>query len=94
MLCAMARRMFVRGDVQGVGFRAWTQRTAHALSLNGWVRNRYDGRVEIHAEGEESQLDALLDASWHGPRSAHVEDVTSMEVENESPRGFSIFPTA
>lgn len=48
---ADARRLTVRGRVQGVGFRAWTVREAKALGLDGWVRNRRDGTVEVLACG-------------------------------------------
>ncbi|HWQ83665.1 MAG TPA: acylphosphatase [Anaerolineales bacterium] len=62
----------VEGTVQGVGFRYFVQDAAKLLGLNGWVRNRRDGTVEIQAEGERSRLEQLLAAVRRGPRSAHV----------------------
>lgn len=53
-----ARRIVVSGRVQGVGFRPFVFRAAHRLALAGWVRNE-TGRVVIHAEGQESDLDAF-----------------------------------
>jgi acylphosphatase len=68
--------MIVRGRVQGVGFRASTQRTAGACNLQGFVRNLRGGEVEIVAEGEEADLARLAEWARHGPPSAHVSGVS------------------
>ena len=65
----------VHGDVQGVGFRYFVQRTAQQLGVAGWVRNNDDGTVELVAEGERDRLEELRRAVEKGPRSAHVERV-------------------
>ena len=65
----------VQGVVQGVNFRYYTNRQAHALGVTGWVANRWDDAVEIVAEGTRAQLEALLDWLRHGPPSATVTDV-------------------
>jgi acylphosphatase len=65
----------VRGRVQGVGFRDATQREARRLSLNGWVRNRLDGNVEVTAEGPEAALTQLETFLRRGPRLANVDGV-------------------
>ena len=65
----------VRGRVQGVFFRASTQREAKRLGLTGWVKNRADGGVEILAEGEEDALKELIGWSNRGPSAARVERV-------------------
>ncbi len=65
----------VKGLVQGVGFRAFVLRTAIELDLKGWVRNRWDGSVEVIAEGERVTLESLLTELWKGPRSAHVSKI-------------------
>lgn len=77
-----ARRWLVRGRVQGVGFRRFVQREAVELRLNGWVRNRDDGRVEAFAQGSAAALDALQGRLWQGPRWGEVRDV---EVLEEAP---------
>ena len=71
-------RAVVHGDVQGVGFRFFLIDEARALGVRGWVRNRPDGSVELTAEGDRAQLDALLSAAGRGPRHARV---TEVEVE-------------
>jgi acylphosphatase len=63
------------GDVQGVGFRYFAQSHARRLGLDGYVRNRYDGAVEVEAEGDASSLEQFLDTLRKGPRVARVQDV-------------------
>jgi acylphosphatase len=71
-----ALRAFVRGRVQGVGFRAYVQRRAGELGLKGFARNLSDGAtVEVVAEGERPALEALLAALRIGPSGASVERV-------------------
>ncbi|MCS6908380.1 MAG: acylphosphatase [Anaerolineales bacterium] len=65
----------VEGVVQGVGFRMFVVRLATELNLTGWVRNTWDGNVEVVAEGEEAQLNKLLAGLKVGPRAAHVTNV-------------------
>ena len=65
----------VRGRVQGVGFRYHVLQQARALGLVGYVHNRWDGDVEVIAEGERGRLDQLLSYLQVGPRSAWVREV-------------------
>jgi acylphosphatase len=65
----------VEGRVQGVGFRYFVLEVANALNLSGWVRNRWDGSVEVLAEGERQALEKLLKALQRGPRSSFVSSV-------------------
>jgi acylphosphatase len=67
--------MVVRGRVQGVFFRASTQREAKRLGLSGWVRNRADGAVEVLAEGEETSIRELYGWAQRGPSAARVDRV-------------------
>lgn len=70
-----AIRAVVSGRVQGVGFRDATLRRARELQLHGWVRNRDDGTVQVHAEGDRAQLEQLVAFLGRGPRAAQVDDV-------------------
>jgi acylphosphatase len=67
--------LHVRGRVQGVYFRASTQREAKRIGLSGWVKNRPDGAVEVLAEGEEEGLKELIAWAQKGPSAARVERV-------------------
>lgn len=66
-------RFVVSGTVQGVGFRYFTQATAHRLHLSGWVRNAYDGSVEGEAQGDEVACSSFFEKLRKGPSFAHVE---------------------
>ncbi|MCJ7700169.1 MAG: acylphosphatase [Anaerolineales bacterium] len=57
----------IEGRVQGVGFRAFTQRLAVSLRLTGWVRNRWDGSVETMAEGQSPEVEKFLKGIRRGP---------------------------
>lgn len=65
----------VTGRVQGVGFRYFVQQNAIRLHLTGWVRNQWDGSVELVAEGDHETLLQLLLAVTKGPPSSVVDSV-------------------
>lgn len=69
------RRCYVRGRVQGVGFRASARRQGQALGLAVRARNLSDGSVEIIARGADPALDALCEWLRSGPRFARVDEV-------------------
>jgi acylphosphatase len=76
-----AKRFFVSGTVQGVGFRFFAERTAASLGVGGYVRNLFDGRVEVYAVGSVEQMDALKGALLRGPRMATVERLDEHDAE-------------
>ena len=86
-------RITVRGRVQGVGYRDWIVRRARALKLDGWVRNRSDGSVEIMASGEGSAVEELVQAAHRGPPSAHVTEARVEDSDEEVGVGFALRPT-
>ena len=67
--------VMIKGRVQGVGFRAFVLEQALRLNLTGWVRNTWDGNVEVLAEGERSALDSLYSLLEPGPRGSLVESL-------------------
>lgn len=73
--------IFVRGRVQGVGFRWWTRGRALELGLVGHARNLPDGRVEVQAQGPREQVEELVVLLEEEPstreRPGHVEGVTT-----------------
>jgi acylphosphatase len=93
----MIRRLIVHGHVQGVWYRGWTVDQARALGLDGWVRNRRDGSVEILASGPEAAVEALIERCRQGPPAARVERVERIEIseaDEPPPDGFSQRPSA
>jgi acylphosphatase len=66
---------FVSGHVQGVGFRAFARDRAEELDLTGWVRNTFEGDVEVVAEGPRDDLERLRDWLRTGPRGSFVTEV-------------------
>lgn len=75
------RRYVVRGRVQGVGFRWYVESAASVIGVTGWVRNNYDGSVEVLATGSREQLSALRRKLQEGPRAARVDDVDESEAQ-------------
>jgi acylphosphatase len=90
------KHWFISGQVQGVGFRAFTYEAATDLHLKGWVRNLTDGRVEAVAEGDEKSVNDLLARVKKGPRSAVVKSVEEAKVDSTEklPPKFEIRDTA
>jgi len=76
--------------VQGVFFRASTQSQASEHSLTGWVRNRPDGTVEIHAEGEKESLDRFIEWCRQGPPAANVQRLDLDWVASQSLSDFEV----
>lgn len=76
--------VFISGIVQGVYFRAHARDEALSLSLNGWVKNTDDGRVEIEAEGPRDKINAFILWCHKGPSGARVD---GMEVTEETNPG-------
>jgi acylphosphatase len=87
-----AKRYFVSGMVQGVGYRYFVERAAHRLGLAGTVRNLGDGRVEVYAIGTAEALEQLRTELERGPRGAQVSRVKeeTAAFDREFTRGFSV----
>jgi acylphosphatase len=86
----MRRRVVVHGSVQGVFFRDTTRRLAEQHGIAGWVRNNRDGTVEAVFEGEEADVERLVEFMRAGPRGARVERVEVYDEEAEQLSGFAI----
>lgn len=72
--------IIVKGDVQGVFFRKYTEQKAKELSIKGTVENLDDGTVEIYAEGDETNLNKLIEWCHEGSPKANVDEVKSEDV--------------
>lgn len=86
--------VLIEGRVQGVWFRGWTMREAQALGLQGWVRNRLDGRVEAVFHGPADRVAAMTQACHRGPPSARVVAVITAPWPDRIEPGFHQRPTA
>ncbi|MDB5512729.1 MAG: acylphosphatase [Enterovirga sp.] len=91
-------RTMVRGQVQGVGFRAWTRHQAQLHGLSGWVRNLRDGSVEALFAGSDDAVAVMLRTLRDGPRGSRVEAVeehpaTFEELAQAGTGGFALRET-
>ena len=81
----------IHGKVQGVGFRAWTKKTAEDLFLTGWVKNCEDKSVECEVSGKRANIDLFLDACNKGPLLADVKNIQKKEESFKKFKNFSIY---
>jgi acylphosphatase len=87
----MILHFFIRGRVQGVGFRWFVQRQASSLDLRGWVRNTEEGEVEVVASGPEADLEALRAILHRGPRGCRVDHIDEFFLDEEHAGALSSF---
>jgi acylphosphatase len=74
-------KLIIKGHVQGVNFRYYTQREAKKNNLTGWVRNLPDGSVAALFEGEEQDVEMMIQWCRHGPPSARVTELIAQKEE-------------
>ena len=86
----VARRWWVRGRVQGVGYRYFAQHAAVSLNLSGYACNLDDGRVEVYAAGPAEALDEFAGMLHRGPRFSDVRGVEEQEAEVHNHGAFHI----
>jgi acylphosphatase len=97
---SVIRHLIVRGRVQGVYFRAFTEEAALRRGVTGWARNRRDGTVEAVFMGDEQAVTELIEACRRGPPAARVDvldqrEGTAEELKLRRPGElFSVLPTA
>jgi acylphosphatase len=84
----IAIRIVAHGRVQGVGYRWWAMRRAAALGLDGWVRNRLDGAVEMLVIGPPASVEAMAVGCWQGPSAARVTAVLRSPGDDDGSVGF------
>ncbi|MCK5105895.1 MAG: acylphosphatase [Cyclobacteriaceae bacterium] len=80
----------VRGRVQGVGYRAFAYKIAKGMGLNGFVKNRPDGTVQIEVEGNKEVLDKFVILCKNGPGWAFVEKINLYESPIQEYQDFKI----
>jgi acylphosphatase len=80
-MAEIARHISISGTVQGVFFRAWSRAQADELGVRGWIRNRPDGHVEAHVEGDEFAVEAMIARLRSGPPAAKVETLRTWDAD-------------
>lgn len=90
----IARHAWVEGRVQGVGFHWSAQEAAATRSVCGWAKNLFDGRVELHLEGEPEAVESMLRWLESGPSLARVDRLEVRAAEPEGSGGFAIHPSS
>ncbi|CAN5722915.1 hypothetical protein BH18ACI4_BH18ACI4_28680 [soil metagenome] len=80
-MAIVARRFLIRGGVQGVGYRFFTQRAAAKHQVVGYVRNEPDGSVEVLAEGPADDVEAFKNELAAGPQWATVKQVEEIALD-------------
>lgn len=77
-----ARRFYIEGLVQGVGYRYFAQRSAARHQVRGYVKNLDDGRVEVHVEAELKAVDEFKKDLAAGPAFAEVENIEEIVIDS------------
>ncbi len=78
------------GRVQGVGYRAWTKKTAIKYNLSGWVINCLDNSVEFEVSGGKSDIESFINECHKGPLLSNVESIKYHEVKFSKYKNFEI----
>ncbi len=86
-------RIRIEGRVQGVGFRAFVERQALRRALDGYVRNRRDGGVEVLVRGDAFIVDDFVVACGKGPIGSRVDMIKTFDDDDDVARGFVVAPT-
>jgi acylphosphatase len=79
-----AKRLVIRGRVQGVGYRYAMVDAAMASGVTGWVRNRRDGSVEALVQGEPAAIESIIAWCRRGPSTARVSAIDEIEATDEA----------
>ena len=81
-------RLKIEGFVQAVGFRHFVITEAHRLGLDGWVRNSYDGTVEVMVSGPNAAVETFVGLCMRGPSGARVTNVEIHKADTPADKGF------
>ena len=88
-----ALRLKIEGVVQAVGYRNFAMTEAKRLNLDGWVRNRFDGTVEVLVSGPDAAVETFVGLCMRGPSSARVANVEIHKAELPAEKGFRRRPS-
>lgn len=72
-----------KGEVQGVGFRYTAKYAAESLGLTGWVKNNWDGSVEMEVQGDDELIERMLSIIYSG-RHIYINDIKKKNIQTIS----------
>lgn len=81
-------RLYIKGSVQGIFYRAFVKENAEKHNLKGFVRNLEDGRVEVFLEGDSEKVNQMVELCKQGPKNCKIEN---MEIKEERFQDFKNF---
>lgn len=85
-----AVRLYVFGIVQGVFFRSFIKEQADKLKVNGYVRNKEDGSVEIWIEGNSGDVDKMVEKCKEGPKNSQIKRLDIVDEKLQEMKDFKI----
>jgi len=83
-------RIFISGIVQGIFFRDFIKEQAENLGLKGYVRNLEDGRVEVVVEGDNNEVNKMIELCKKGSPHSKVREIEIEKIENKGFENFRI----
>jgi len=83
-------RLYIKGVVQGVFFRAFVKDNAERLDVRGFTRNLEDGRVEVFLEGDSDKVNEMIELCRHGPKHSQIKDVEVIPEKFQGLKGFKV----
>jgi acylphosphatase len=83
-------RIYISGTVQGVFFREFIKENAEKLNVRGFARNLEDGRVEVFAEGNDADVEKMIEICKHGPKQAQIKKTEVKEEKFQDLKNFKI----
>jgi acylphosphatase len=83
-------KLLISGNVQGVGFRAFVKRKALKIGVRGYVKNLSDGKVETLLQGQDKDVDEMIEICKKGSFGSNVKDVEIQNIKGENLNGFEI----
>ncbi|MFZ1970921.1 MAG: acylphosphatase [Candidatus Nanoarchaeia archaeon] len=83
-------RLYIKGVVQGVFFRAFLKENAERLDVRGFTRNLEDGKVEVFLEGDPNKVNEMIELCRKGPKHSQIQDVEIIPEKFQDLRGFKV----
>lgn len=83
-------RLYIKGIVQGIFFRAFLKENAEKLDVRGFTRNLEDGRVEVFLEGDSDKVNQMIELCRKGPKFSQIQNVEIKDEKFQDLKGFKV----